>query len=278
MLEKGQAEGEVSGVVPVVNLLIALLFIMGLPQSSPYLRTFLHSQPSSALKWSAFIINCVILKLSEPPHANRVYIDLPLKLLLDRALEYIVIGKPLSAEQGGDPQSCLRPADRKRLKDAIQAWMHGPHLPVMELDQKLQEKLSTLLLLVDDGVYLIAKARRYAYNAIKKVSFGKCTFCEESQADKTVCGDCRAFMYCSRRCQRADWPNHRICCFTADERLRGIDSTLFLNESNAEGDENVEGRCDVVLSRGNNPQAQVQHHDDDLCPPSAPLNPSDFYK
>lgn len=228
LFEKGLAQGEVRDILPTVDLLLALLYVMGLPQTSPYLRTFLRSQPLSASQWSTFITNCAIPK----PYAATC-LPLPLTVILDWAIDYIIVSKPLLFEKGGDGQSCLTPVYRAHVSDSIYAWMNSR---AMQPHEDVRENVHVLLSLVDDIRSLIRSTRRNYYHDTKKATFGKCAFCMENQAI-AVCGDCKAFMYCSRQCQRAAWPKHRICCFTAAERLRGIDPALLLQNETSKIDD-----------------------------------------
>lgn len=55
----------------------------------------------------------------------------------------------------------------------------------------------------------------------KMTSSGMCCACEsfppEGAVAFPVCARCKAASYCSLSCQRLDWANHKIACFTEKE-------------------------------------------------------------
>ncbi|KJA26602.1 hypothetical protein HYPSUDRAFT_36315 [Hypholoma sublateritium FD-334 SS-4] len=39
-----------------------------------------------------------------------------------------------------------------------------------------------------------------------------CSFCSKSQMDKLVCSKCKVAAYCSKECQKKEWPSHKLVC------------------------------------------------------------------
>lgn len=46
----------------------------------------------------------------------------------------------------------------------------------------------------------------------KSVSLGYCVCCFQPCYSPKRCAKCKTSTYCSRHCQKVDWPKHRLCC------------------------------------------------------------------
>lgn len=68
-----------------------------------------------------------------------------------------------------------------------------------------------------------------AYDELKRTTpkTNKCAYCQEEKPRKqiSVCSGCRATDYCSRECQVADYPKHKVFCKKIQERLKEEMST-----------------------------------------------------
>jgi hypothetical protein len=43
-------------------------------------------------------------------------------------------------------------------------------------------------------------------------SLHRCAHCHETPEELKLCAGCKSVKYCSRTCQRADWPSHKLVC------------------------------------------------------------------
>ncbi|KJA26604.1 hypothetical protein HYPSUDRAFT_36318 [Hypholoma sublateritium FD-334 SS-4] len=57
-----------------------------------------------------------------------------------------------------------------------------------------------------------------------------CSFCHKAQRDKLVCAKCKVAAYCSKECQKKQWPSHKLVCqqSTAAAKLKLV-TTLTAN-------------------------------------------------
>ncbi|KAJ7624532.1 hypothetical protein FB45DRAFT_923648 [Roridomyces roridus] len=62
-----------------------------------------------------------------------------------------------------------------------------------------------------------------------------CAVCGNIQNEIRRCGKCKHASYCSKECQKADWPTHKVACSPTDSGLnmqrvvQNLDASTFLN-------------------------------------------------
>ena len=76
-----------------------------------------------------------------------------------------------------------------------------------------------------------AKGYSFVHDALKippdkyKCNPYRCATCKKTVpevAELKICKTCRAMHYCSKECQRADWPRHKMKCFASLADTRGL--------------------------------------------------------
>jgi hypothetical protein len=70
--------------------------------------------------------------------------------------------------------------------------------------------------------------RRIVYFVSLLMSFISCDFClsKPNKTDILQCSRCKNAFYCSEKCQRADWPQHKLKCKTFSSTLFNINNYL----------------------------------------------------
>lgn len=59
----------------------------------------------------------------------------------------------------------------------------------------------------------------------------ECHHCKKMSKGCKVCSGCKAFLYCSRECQVANWKEHKSECKRASERAPGIEFVVGMGKS-----------------------------------------------
>ncbi|KJA26607.1 hypothetical protein HYPSUDRAFT_198877 [Hypholoma sublateritium FD-334 SS-4] len=69
-----------------------------------------------------------------------------------------------------------------------------------------------------------------AMKAYRELLTTACSFCHKSQRSKLVCANCKVAAYCSKECQKKQWPSHKLVCqqSTAAAKLKLV-TTLTAN-------------------------------------------------